>query len=332
MYPRYRTPPRRGAAPAARDRGPVAGRAPVVVTGLKIATSFWGKAWCDAMESYRDYESRLARGRTYVRRGAVVDLRVQPGEVTALVQGSELYHTSLHVVPLPPAKWRTVVEQHASAIGSLVDLLQGKLPASLLRALSDRSSGLFPGPKEITFDCSCPDWASMCKHVAAVIYGVGARLDVDPSLFFVLRGVEVSDLAARGAVASFEGAGVDDLVDADLSSLFGIELGEDGAGGVPGTEAKGKPAPVKAEVAGKAAVKARAVQAEAKGAKVKVKRARRPSVLTLAQLQAMGIGADLAETWVREGVLGESGRPGVYEVGPLTGQRVLERIAATSTE
>ncbi|MDO9280538.1 MAG: hypothetical protein Q7U06_01420 [Pseudomonadota bacterium] len=201
---------------------------PVVIAGRLIATSFWGKAWCAAMESYGDYANRLPRGRTYARNGSVVDLRVEPGLVSAAVSGSELYRTTVRVTALPSARWRAVVDQHAAQVSSLVDLLQGKLPASLLAALSDRSSGLFPGPTELKFACSCPDMAMMCKHVAAVLYGVGARLDHDPGLFFVLRGVDASDLAVRGAALGFAPvAGDDDLVGMDLGSMFGIDLGGD---------------------------------------------------------------------------------------------------------
>ena len=190
---------------------------PVVISGRTIASSFWGKSWCDAMESYGDYENRLPRGRTYVRNGAVVDLRVEPGLVTAMVSGSEVYRTTVRVKPLPPARWKGVVEEHAGQVSSLVDLLQGKLPASLLRSLCDASRGLFPGPKELEFACSCPDWAMMCKHVAAVLYGVGARLDHDPGLLFVLRGVEATDLAARSAAVTFAAAAGPLLVSASVS-------------------------------------------------------------------------------------------------------------------
>ncbi len=199
---------------------------PVILVGRQIAASFWGKSWCDAMESYGDYENRLPRGRTYVRNGSVTDLRVEPGIVRATVVGSRVYTTTITVLPLSPTVWRSVVDRHAGQVSSLIDLLQGKLPASLLLALGDRSNGLFPGPKELTFACSCPDWATMCKHVAAVLYGVGARLDTDPALFFLLRGVDVAELTARGASVTFADAGEDELGGMDLGAVFGIEMAE----------------------------------------------------------------------------------------------------------
>lgn len=203
-----------------------AGTSPVVIEGRTIARSFWGRSWCEAMESYGDYANRLPRGRSYVRSGAVVDLRVEPGVIHAKVSGTRLYTTTITVQALAPAVWRAAVDRHAGQVASLVDLLQGKLPASLLQALADRSSGLFPGPKELSFDCSCPDWATMCKHVAAVLYGVGARLDEAPELFFRLRGVDVADLVARSASVGFAGSGADELGGEDLGAMFGIELEE----------------------------------------------------------------------------------------------------------
>jgi uncharacterized Zn finger protein len=210
-------------AKAMKKRG--AAVSPVVIEGRVIAKSFWGKAWCDNLESYSDYSNRLPRGRTYARNGSVVHLAIEPGLAAAHVAGSEMYETQVRVGPLEPKRWRKLVASHASQVSSLVDLLQGRLPGSLLSALADRTSGLFPNPKEMKFDCSCPDWASMCKHVAAVLYGVGARLDAQPELFFVLRGVEVSDLAASGVTPDFGTTRMGgDLAGEDLNELFGIEL------------------------------------------------------------------------------------------------------------
>ena len=197
---------------------------PVVIEGRTIATSYWGKSWCDNLESYSDYSNRLPRGRSYVRNGSVVDLRIEKGTVAAAVSGSSLYKTQVKVKALSPKSWKELVRRHASQVASVVELLQGKLPKSLLEALADRASGLFPAPRELEFSCSCPDWAEMCKHVAAVLYGVGSRLDAQPELFFLLRGVEVTDLAARGAAADFGAPAAGDLVAGDLGALFGIEL------------------------------------------------------------------------------------------------------------
>jgi uncharacterized Zn finger protein len=198
------------------------------IQGNKIARSFWGQAWCTNLESYSDYANRLPRGRSYVRHGCVADLQVDRGRVTALVSGTDLYKIEISIKPLPVARWAAVTTKCAGQIDSLVALLRGNLPDPIMEVVTSRDHGLFPSPREIDLDCSCPDWADMCKHVAAALYGVGARLDEKPELLFVLRGVDHLDLlegaaaAATGAAALPTGAKV--LDPSDLSSLFGIEI------------------------------------------------------------------------------------------------------------
>src|SRR3989454_9790244 len=174
-------------ARVAKKRGRAA--EPVVIPrrGRGIATTFWGKAWCDSLERYMDFANRLPRGRTYVRNGSVVDLAIARGKVEALVAGSELYTVTVRIAQMKRARWRGVVTRCTGRIGSLVGLLRGKLSAEVLAVLADAKEGLFPEPREITMECSCPDWAGMCKHVAAVLYGVGARLGQKPELFFTPR-------------------------------------------------------------------------------------------------------------------------------------------------
>ena len=198
----------------------------VTVTGRAIARSFWGKAWCDHLESYSDYANRLPRGRTYVRNGSVVHLGVSRGKVDAFVQGTELYEVTAKIAPLARKRWEGVVGECAGAIDSLVELLQGKLSHGVMTIVTDRKRGLFPAPGEIDLACSCPDWAGMCKHVAAVLYGVGARLDDRPELLFVLRGVDHLDLLSAGTSARGKAKkpAAKALARGDLSDVFGIEI------------------------------------------------------------------------------------------------------------
>jgi len=156
---------------------------PVQISGRKIADSFWGKGWCDHMDSFSDYANRLPRGRTYVRNGSVCHLDIQPGKIEALVSGSDLYTITISIAPLAKRKWDEVKSACAGKIGSLIDLLRGKLAGGVMEVVAHRQNGLFPLPGEMSFKCSCPDWAGMCKHVAAVLYGVGARLDHAPESF-----------------------------------------------------------------------------------------------------------------------------------------------------
>jgi uncharacterized Zn finger protein len=210
---------------------------PIVIEGRTIARTFWGKAWCDNLESYSDYANRLPRGRTYVRNGSVVHLEIEPGKIKALVSGSELYRVEITISPLPAARWKAIKKQCSGQIGSLVELLQGRLSKGVMDVVTRHDDGLFPKPSEITLSCSCPDWAGMCKHVAAVMYGVGARLDTKPELLFLLRRVDHLELIA-GAVDSTPTAargkarGKKTIAAADLADVFGIEMAEDEASGV----------------------------------------------------------------------------------------------------
>jgi len=207
---------------------------PVVIDGRKIATTFWGKAWCDNLEAYSDFANRLPRGRTYVRNGSVVDLQISEGKITAHVSGSELYKIQIGIQPLSKKAWQVIQTECAGKIDSLIDLLQGKLSTGVMQIVTRQNGGLFPTPKEIALDCSCPDWAELCKHVAATLYGVGARLDRQPELLFVLRGVDSADLISRVSAAEAVRATTTTpagaaIADSELAGVFGIDLDTSGA-------------------------------------------------------------------------------------------------------
>jgi uncharacterized Zn finger protein len=203
---------------------------PVMIEGRTIAMSFWGKAWCDNLERYSDYANRLPRGRTYVRNGSVIDLQIGGGIVTALVSGSDIYQVKVSVAPVPSSHWSAICRDCAGSIDSLVELLQGRLSKGVMDRVCQQGSGLFPSPKDIKLSCSCPDWADMCKHVAAVLYGVGARLDARPELLFKLRHVDETDLIARASkdipLAKDTPKAAKILDEGDLSALFDLEMTE----------------------------------------------------------------------------------------------------------
>lgn len=204
--------------------------APVTGGRGAIAKTFWGKAWCDNLEHYSDFSNRLPRGRTYFRNGSVIDLKIAAGEVSAQVMGSSLYKVAVNVSAVPKKQWQTIGKDCVGSIDSLVELLQGRLSKSVMERICQPHSGLFPSPKEITFSCSCPDWAAMCKHVAAVFYGIGARLDEQPELLFRLRRVDAKDLVARMdadlPLAKKGPAAGKVLDDSRLADVFGIEMAE----------------------------------------------------------------------------------------------------------
>ena len=211
--------------------------APVTIEGRKIAASFWGISWCNNLERYSDFATRLPRGRSYVRNGLVVDLQIAKGEVTAIVSGSELYDVKVTIAPVASSRWRAICRDCAGAIDSLVELLQGRLAKGVMDRVCREGDGLFPAPDEIKLSCSCPDWADMCKHVAAALYGIGARLDERPQLLFVLRGVDENEMLAGAgqdlAISKSAPAAAKVLDDSDVAALFGLEMAEPINSGVP---------------------------------------------------------------------------------------------------
>jgi uncharacterized Zn finger protein len=223
---------------------------PVRIEGRQIARTFWGRAWCEHLESFSDYENRLPRGRTYVRNGSVCHLDIAKGRIAAKVSGSEVYDIRITIKPLSKDKWRRVKDSCAGQVGSLLELLRGKLSDHVMAVVTDKDRGLFPRPGEISLDCSCPDWADMCKHVAAVLYGIGARLDEKPELLFILRGVDHAELvtedAAKAVVTKAKKADRRTLDESELSEVFGIDV-------APAPAAKATPGTTDGGPAGSAA-------------------------------------------------------------------------------
>lgn len=209
---------------------------PVMIDGRALATTWWGKSWNQNLERYADFENRIGRGRSYVRHGAVLDLQISAGKVSALVQGSasKPYAVTITIQKITSARWQNIKQICEGQFDSLNALMGGKFPKSLDRLFTEKGTGLFPTPDEIDFSCSCPDWASMCKHVAATLYGIGARLDEDPSLFFKLRKVRIEDLVSQAVAETsqnlLEKAAKKThrvISDMDLSDVFGIDLDAD---------------------------------------------------------------------------------------------------------
>ncbi|HET6629172.1 MAG TPA: hypothetical protein VFG91_05325 [Woeseiaceae bacterium] len=251
---------------------------PVEIEGRKIAVTFWGGAWCRNLEAYSDYSNRLPRGRSYVRNGSVIDLQIGPGRVHALVCGSDLYEVDIDIKRLAKRRWTGIKTECAGRIDSLIELLRGSISRGVMEIVTRKGEGLFPSPREISLSCSCPDWASMCKHVAATLYGVGARLDQQPELLFILRGVEAGEMV-DAAASRPSPAGKPRkhrvLRSDELSSVFGIDI-EDAATSVaraPATRSgrgarKGKKKSKRPAQVARAAAKKRLLNKKATGTDV----------------------------------------------------------------
>jgi uncharacterized Zn finger protein len=290
---------------------------PVVIEGRAIARTFWGKQWCDNLEAYSDYANRLPRGRTYVRNGSVVDLRIAKGEISALVAGSEVYQVKIQVHALEKQPWQAILRECAGKVASLVELLQGRLSDAVMEVVTRGGSGLFPVPKQISFRCSCPDSASMCKHVAAVLYGVGARFDRQPELLFLLRQVDPQELIRQAGSLPVADTGTHrQLESADLSALFGIELDE---------------TPVAASVPETASPAPRAPAVKAKPAS----RRKTAKTIRASELAARGIPRHMVQSWLNSGVLVRSGQRGIYLATKGTNARIdgyLQRHEASGKQ
>lgn len=288
---------------------------PVVLEGSKIAATFWGKAWCQNLESYSDYENRLPRGRSYVRSGSVIDLQISKGTVTAMVQGSSLYTVTIGIDAVETARWKKIVAACGGKIDSVVELLQGKLSKAVMEVITDRDKGLFPAPKQIRLKCSCPDWATMCKHVAATLYGVGARLDQRPELLFELRAADPTELvvsATAGAVLGGRAPAEDKRLGADLSSVFGIDLD------------MASPPPEAPSGAASARKRVRAGAPIEITPRPRAKRAKKPvnPTVTGPELRLLGVPPATVGYWLKTGVLGRTPTPGVYEETSVARERM----------
>ncbi|MCW5235697.1 SWIM zinc finger family protein [Verminephrobacter eiseniae] len=325
---------------------------PVAIEGRTIAKSFWGKAWCDNLEAYSDFSNRLPRGQTYVRNGSVIDLRVETGKVRALVSGSDIYTVEIGVQPLAATMWDAIIKKCAGKIDSLVELLQGRLSKAVMETVTRQGQGLFPLPRQISLRCSCPDGASMCKHVAAVLYGVGARLDEEPELLFRLRHVDPQELTRKiGALpppAEIPGT----LDDSDLSALFGIDI--DAATPPPPVAAASRKRPQAGQTARRiqsssvasrkrpqapkpaaappgAVMAAPPAAASAKtGSAAAPRRARggnRAKTVTASDLIARGVARHMLQSWTAGGVLLRTGQRGVYGTTAQTEARIAAYLA-----
>jgi uncharacterized Zn finger protein len=298
---------------------------PVTIEGRTIARSFWGKAWCRNLEVYGDFSNRLPRGRSYLANGLVLDLKVAPGLVTALVQGTDLYEIEISVARLAEAQWGAIRSECAGKVDSLVELLDGRLSQAVMSVVTRPGTGLFPSPAQIRMRCSCPDSARLCKHLAAALYGIGARLDHRPELLFLLRQADHLELVTAAVDAPIAGPASRDeaLAGADLSSIFGIDLEEAaGEATAPARARKPRAAATPKEEPRAGALRVAAVPKPKHRKAAAVRPAKVAKEMTTADLVALGVSRATIRNWLVEGVLAPTARRGVYARTNETARRI----------
>lgn len=276
---------------------------PIAIEGRAMAASFWGKAWCTHFESFSDYSNRLPRGKTYARNGSIVHLDISSGRIDAVVSGSSLYKISVVIAPLPRERWKAIVQKAAGGIGSIIELLRGEFSNEIMGIVTDPADGLFPKSGEIKLDCSCPDWAEMCKHLAAVLYGVGNRLDSRPDLLFLLRGVDPQELISTDIALPSVSESAHAIPDNALAGLFGITLDLE----TPANRAKPKctaASPPARKAKGKAARDPKLPKTAKKFTGITVLRLRKRLKMSHAEFAAAaGVSVPTVKRW--ESILGE---------------------------
>ena len=312
---------------------------PVIIEGRAITRTFWGKKWCDNLEAYSDYANRLPRGRTYVRNGSVVDLQITTGKISALVSGSEIYEISIVVRALETKRWQSILHECAGKVASLVELLQGRMSSAVMEVVTRHGTGLFPAPKQIDFRCSCPDSASMCKHIAATLYGVGARLDSQPDLLFQLCHVDPLELIQQAGSMPVADARTtlgqhQQLDTSDLSSLFGIELnGSSVAVPSPSLAAKTPASAPKRSRNLERALDSKSTtlnsargRAEPATKKVTALRQERTKTIAASELIARGIPRHMQQSWIGSGILLRTEKRGIYRTTKQTEGRIEDYL------
>ncbi|MFQ5792090.1 MAG: SWIM zinc finger family protein [Acidobacteriota bacterium] len=164
----------------------------------RFGESWWARRWIEVLEGFH-IGARLSRGRSYARRGQVLDVDIRRGKVSARVQGSrpEPYRVEIKVKTLSRAKWKRLAEALSRQAVFAAKLLAGRMPENIEDAFRGAGLSLFPDTgRDLRTDCSCPDWSNPCKHIAAVYYLLGEEFDRDPFLIFKLRGMSREELVS----------------------------------------------------------------------------------------------------------------------------------------
>ncbi|MCB1930994.1 MAG: DEAD/DEAH box helicase [Candidatus Accumulibacter sp.] len=209
-----------------------------MVTRAAFGKTWWGEQWLDAL-THIDYDNRLPRGRSYANKGAVKNLTVSGGTIAASVKGSRArpYRVSIAVPPIAARDVSRLLERIAADPALIAGMLNGKLDPAVLALASELGVAVFPTRwQDLTMDCSCPDWAVPCKHLAAAIYLLSREIDGNPFLVFALRGVDLTAALKAHDIHLDDDAGAalptlsellptgDEGTDADTGLLDGLDF------------------------------------------------------------------------------------------------------------
>lgn len=172
----------------------------------EFSSSWWGKRWIQALESFLD-SARLSRGKSYARKGQVLSIDILEGSITSKVQGSRStpYTVKIEMDILKPSAWQLVIDALSQKAIYTARLLAGELPSDIEEIFKEVRVQLLPfHHADLKTDCSCPDWSNPCKHVAAVFYLLGEEFDRDPFLLFKVRGMDRANFLKQLEKQSFE--------------------------------------------------------------------------------------------------------------------------------
>ncbi len=198
---------------------------PAVAHGKNIANQFWGRAWCHAIDEWQDCAYRLPGGRSLLKNGGVIDLKISRNSVIARVAADQVYDVQLHYRDADPYSVAELRSQCAGKLTGLLDFIQGKLSEEVMQYICNPVYGLFPEYGDFKISCTCLDDAVLCRHAAAALYAVATRLDDEPELFFTLRGIDAKDFFEAEDILTQTGSNSAEGLSADeLSKTFGIDI------------------------------------------------------------------------------------------------------------
>jgi uncharacterized Zn finger protein len=208
---------------------------PFKIDSNTLASNWWAKAWNAHLKSHNFNSLQLEKGKLYFRCEALADLKIRNNQITGTVLGSNIepYYSKITINPITKTKWLKITKLYEGHLELFEKVLDHQFPKELSEVFTNKSLGLFPTTKEITFECSCPSRLNLCKHTAVVLFAFGAKIDLDPQILFELRGVDFLKFMATSInkerlnlLKKTRKKNPKILEDTNLSELFNIDIQE----------------------------------------------------------------------------------------------------------